>query len=424
MRICLINYRYFVSSGPERYLFGIKRLLEEQGHEVVPFSVRYRANEPSPWSAYFVEPIAGDDEVRFFQHTWTGTAVRRALERAVYSTEVYSSLSHLVEDARPDVAFVLHYLRKLSPSVLACLRDHKVPVVVRLSDFAMVCPQAHLVRDGRVCEDCVGRGYWPSIRYRCVQNSLGASVVNAVALWHGKLRGYFDVVDAFVVPSSIMQVKMVEGGWPGYKMIRIPTFVEPQPRRRVQERREQICYVGRIDAAKGVETLLEAHEMLRRDGRFSALELVMAGDTGNPDCARLCQLASRGGLPGVTMAGTLDREEVIALFSESLASIVPSIWYENLPNSLLESLACGTPVVASDLGSLKEAIDGTGAGLLAPPGDARGLATIIARLLEDRDELEKASVRAHALARDRYSPEAHREALVGLFERAVADRCN
>ena len=71
VKICLINYRYFVSSGPERYLFGVKDLLEERGHEVIPFSVRYRANEPTPWAKYFVEPIAGDDEIRFRQHSWT-----------------------------------------------------------------------------------------------------------------------------------------------------------------------------------------------------------------------------------------------------------------------------------------------------------------------------------------------------------------
>jgi len=62
VKICLLNYRYFVSSGPERYLFAVKRLLEARGHEVVPFSVRYRQNEPSPWDRYFVPPIAGDDE--------------------------------------------------------------------------------------------------------------------------------------------------------------------------------------------------------------------------------------------------------------------------------------------------------------------------------------------------------------------------
>ena len=63
VKICLVDYRYFVSSGPERYMFAVKTLLEARGHEVIPFSVRYRQNDPSPWERYFVPPIAGDDEI-------------------------------------------------------------------------------------------------------------------------------------------------------------------------------------------------------------------------------------------------------------------------------------------------------------------------------------------------------------------------
>jgi hypothetical protein len=62
MRVLVANYRYFVSGGPERYMFAVSEMLERAGHEVIPFSVRYRRNRETPWSQYFVEPIAGDDE--------------------------------------------------------------------------------------------------------------------------------------------------------------------------------------------------------------------------------------------------------------------------------------------------------------------------------------------------------------------------
>ena len=39
MRILLVNYRYFISGGPEKYMFNIKTMLENQGHEVIPFSI-------------------------------------------------------------------------------------------------------------------------------------------------------------------------------------------------------------------------------------------------------------------------------------------------------------------------------------------------------------------------------------------------
>ena len=276
MRICLINYRYFVSSGPERYLFGVKELLEARGHEVIPFSVRYSRNEPTPWADYFVPPIAGEDEVRFRQHSWSVSSVRRALERAFYSPEVHDALARLLRDARPDVAYVLHYMRKLSPAVLVALHEAAVPTVVRFSDFAMVCPQAHMVRDDRICELCVHRGPWPSVPFRCVQGSLGASAVNAVAMEWARRRGYFGLVDAFVAPSRIMVDKMVEGGLPASRLHHLPTFVRARAPRPFAERARRVCYVGRIERIKGLVTLFDAWEMLYRDG-MRDVELVLAG---------------------------------------------------------------------------------------------------------------------------------------------------
>ena len=69
------------------------------------------------------------------------------------------------------------------------------------------------------------------------------------------------------------------------------------------------------------------------------------------------------------MPGHLDEAAVMELLQSSLVSVVPSLWYENMPNSMLESFACGTPVIASDLGSMHDMLCGTQAGLLFRPGD-------------------------------------------------------
>jgi glycosyltransferase involved in cell wall biosynthesis len=415
MKVCLINYRYFVSSGPERYLFGVKDLLEERGHEVVPFSVRYRANEPTPWDKYFVEPIAGDDEVRFRQHSWTPASVRRALERSFYSREVYDALSAEIRDAKPDVAYVLHYMRKLSPAVLQALHDNGVPIAVRFSDFAMVCPQAHLIRDDQVCELCVHRSLLPSVRHRCVQGSLGASAVNAAAMYYAAFRGYFGHVDAFVAPSQIMRQKMMEGGISADRLHLLPTFVRPREMRPFAQRRSRICYAGRVERIKGVHVLLAAFARLRARGVAGDVELVIAGDLDSP-CGRDIQRRLRERpLAGVTLTGQLPEADVIELMQSSLVSVVPSMWYENSPNSLLESLACGTPVIASDLGSMRDALSGTGAGLLSPPGDEAALAAALEAALGDAPALEEMGRVAHELAATRHSPATHVDGLLELF---------
>lgn len=414
MKISLVHYRYFVSSGPERYMFGMTDLLERLGHEVVPFSVSYRQNEPTEWARFFVPPIAGDDEITFRQHSWSPASVRRALERAFYSREVYDAFSHQLDEARPDVALVLCYIRKMSPAVLAALHDHGVPIVVRFSDFAMVCPQPHMIRDDRVCELCVRRGLWPSVRHRCVQGSLGASAVNAAAMWWGRRRGYFDLVDAYICPSDIMRRKMIEGGLPAAKLHHLPTFVRAQEPRPFAERRRRLCFVGRVQPIKGLDTLLDALEIVRRRGAVGDLETVIAGDTATPAGEALRARLDARPIPGVSLAGQLDEAAILELLQSSMLSIVPSLWYENTPNALLESLACGTPAIASDLGSLQEMLAGTGAGLLFPPGDAVALAATLETAFTEAD-LAAMGLRAHALARERYGPEIHLEALLDLF---------
>lgn len=419
MRVLVVNYRYFVSGGPERYLFGLTRLLEEAGHEVVPFSVRYRENVASPWSRYFVRPIAGDDEVYFRQHSWSPVTVWRALERAFYSREVYVALRRLVEDTRPDVALVMHYLRKLSPAVLVALRDAGVPTVVRLSDFQMVCPEGHMTRDGRICEECVGHSLWPSVRYRCVHGSWGASLVNALAMGNARARHYFDAVDRFVAPSSVMREKMLEGGFGARRVVHLPTFVSSEPPAGV-DRLRRICYVGRIEPTKGVGDLIEAFEMLVRKPQFHDLELLIVGDDTTPEAQRLKYTIQRQRRRGVTFAGERDQADVMGLLSSSLASVIPSTWHENLPNTLLESLVCGTPVIGSGVSSIVEALQGTDAGELFRPGDPADLARVLADILNDEGRLTVMSAAARRLATERYAPASHLSALLHLFDEVLS----
>lgn len=152
----LAHYRYFLSSGAERYMFNIQRELEHRDHMVMPFSIRYAKNEPSPFEAFFVPPLGGEDEVYFDEHHRSLPTITRSLGRLVYSRTVERAVSTMVWETRPDVAYVLCYLRKLSPSLLVGLARRGVPIVVRISDYGMVCPEQHCLRDGHPCTECVG----------------------------------------------------------------------------------------------------------------------------------------------------------------------------------------------------------------------------------------------------------------------------
>ena len=418
----MVNYRYFVSGGPERYMFAVSELLERAGHEVVPFSIRYAQNLPSEWSGHFVSPISGDDAVYFREHSRTPRTVLKSLERAFYSREVYRSLTRLLREVKPDIAFVLHYLRKLSPSVLVALRDSGVPIVVRLSDFAMVCPQQHLVRDGRICEVCVGRSMLPSVIHRCVQGSFVASAVNAATMTTARRLRWFDAIDRFVAPSSVMREKMIAGGYAAERIVHLPTFVALGPPDPTPERLRRIVYVGRLEPIKGTDVLVEAFAALGREPDLGDVELAIVGDDSTPHALTLKDRVRARRLENVVFTGLLDEAGVARMLSGSLLSVVPSVWNENLPNSILESLACGTPVVGSNVSSIAEALQGSEAGTLFRLGDSADLARQLALLLHDPPRLKAMSSDAQRSATTRFSPSRHLDALVGVFNEVTALR--
>ena len=419
MKVLWINYRYFVSGGPETYMFAATDLLERAGHDVIPFSLRYSRNRETPWAGFFADPIAGDDEVNFSDQSRSVRTVTRGLQRSFYAPDVRDAVSRIIGVAKPDVAMVQHYLRHLSPSVLVALKRAGVPIVVRLSDFGMVCPKSVMLRDGRICRSCVTLGLLSSVRYRCVRDSLPVSVVACASLIFVRWRKFFDLIDCFIAPSAIMREEMIAGGYDGSRIVVVPTFVDATGFDVARARDRRIVYVGRLSPEKGLHVLLDGFERMRREPRLRDVELHIVGD-GDP--AYRSGLVSLGRSMGrlVKFTGPLGAQAVRDTLATSLLSAVPSMCYENLPNSMLESLAAGTPVVASDLGSMGDVLRGTNAGLLFRPGDANDLAAGLTSLLLDPDRVRRMSKSARTLAESRYSPDKHLSSLLDVFERVIA----
>ena len=114
MKIILVNYRYFFSGGPERYYFNIKELLEKNGHEVIPFSVKSSRNVPitvrgkdrPELEKYFLGKV--DDEVYFAQSAKKKSVrlIFKSFTRMFYSMEAKRKMMRLLRDEKPDLVYV------------------------------------------------------------------------------------------------------------------------------------------------------------------------------------------------------------------------------------------------------------------------------------------------------------------------------
>ncbi len=192
MKIILVNYRYFISGGPERYLFNVKALLEKHGHQIIPFSVRHNKNVPCEYEKYFVTPIGSGDITYFSDSNRTSLReIGKFISRMFYSFEVRRNFRRLVADNKPDLVYVLHYQNKLSPSFIGVAKKYGLPVVQRISDFGHICANQLFYNYTlkSVCEKCLDGSKINAVRYKCVYNSFLYSLIKVLALTTHQLLG-------------------------------------------------------------------------------------------------------------------------------------------------------------------------------------------------------------------------------------------
>lgn len=397
MKILIINYRFFISGGPERYMFDLIEILEKNGHDVIPFSVKSSKNKPTPFEKYFAEPIGGQDEAYFDQLKKTPKMIVDLIGRLFYSYSVRNKLEQLIRETKPDVAYILHHYNKLSPSVIDACKKFNLPVVMRLSDYFLVCPQAHML-NGRneLCDECITKGYLSAVKNRCIKNSFVGSVLKSLALIsHRHILRMYDKVDVFICTNPFMQHKMVASGFDHNKLRILPTFKQKHNVLRLSNAeygiintQKYILFFGRFSPEKGIETLIKAY--LKSSLIHLNIHLYLIGGTRNdlsleldPDneyiVAEYCHFYE-----------FMDRIELEKYISNTLYVVHPSKCYENMPNSILEAFSFGKTVLTCNIGSLPYLVN-QDVGLLYEYENTDDLSCKLAQLLDDdkRQNLEQ-----------------------------------
>lgn len=419
MNILLTNYRYFISGGPERYLFNAKELFESKGHRVIPFSVKHPRNVPTPYSEYFLSALSDDEKaVAFRDLKLTPANLIRMIDRTFLSIEARGKMKRLLESVDIDVAYTLHFLRWMSPSIFGELARRRIPIVVRVSDFEYMCPGTHLLRDGEVCEICVGGKLWPSVKYRCVQDSLPMSLAHYVSMTLYKRIGILDKIDAFICPSRFTLRQMEKAGFSGRKLFHVPTFIDTQAIVPDFSPGGYILYSGRISPEKGVNVLLEAHKILAGQSANSPLPLYII-HTGGSEARSLEARVTSGELTNVRILSGLNRQEFHSYVSNAAFTVVPSICYDNLPNVILESYAFGKAVVGSNRGSISEVVLDGKTGLLFEPGNSRDLADKMAWLAGRPEECSCMGRAGRTFVENEHNKELHYDKLMSVFSKFI-----
>lgn len=420
MKIILVNYRYFFSGGPERYYFNIKELLEKNGHEVIPFSIKSSRNVPitvqgkerPELEKYFLDIV--DDEVYFAQSIKKKKSLRLVLKsfsRMFYSMEAKHKMKQLIRNEKPDLIYIIQMHNKISPSIVDAARKMKVPVVHRISDFQYMCPNALFYNDRiGVCEECLKGHRIACIKNRCVLNSPVYSGIKMMAKWLHDTMKVHKHINAFVVPSEFTREKLHEYGIPYEKLNLIPTFFNLKENNPQVTYEPYVLFIGRLEKAKGLMALVEAFKDLPY-----MLKIIGFSNDGYEEKLK----AYSHGSKNIEFLGKMDFEQIAPYLKSCLCTSVPSECYDNFPNSLIESFAFKKAVIATDFGSLQYMIREGETGLKFKYGDIDDLKHKIKYMFEHPEETKKMGENGYELIETIYSPETHYHTLTNLFKRVI-----
>lgn len=385
------------TGGAELRTYRTAKWFQDRGHEVHVIAV---------------EAIdrGGDDGLSFEDTVYDGLPVRRLSFNLAAAPDPFRwtydnpwigrHLRQYLAQIQPDVFHLISgYL--MSGSALRAAGTLRIPTVLTLTDFWFLCPRITLLRsngqlstppfEAATCAQCLGeekrryrylgriaprlmRAYW--------QRQMGR--IAQVQRRMDFLQETLNLVDAIISPSQFLRDLFIEAGVSPERIVfsrQGRDFPHLTPEELVKSPSEhlRIGYMGQIAPHKGVHTLFQAVQRLPG----ANLKVTAYGDvTPFPDYTRrLRQMARQDAR--LELAGVFERTQVSRVLQDLDVIVVPSINYENSPNTILEAFAHRTPVVVSDLGGMAELVENGVNGLTFAAGDAASLAAQLRRLLEE-----------------------------------------
>ncbi len=399
MKILLINKFLYPKGGDAVSTLNTGKILEQRGHKVSFWGMAHPQNPRYPYQSLFVPQI---------DYEKSGGLVAKISTSAniLYSFRAKKNLTELLNELNPDVVHLHNFAHQISPSILDTIKSHRIPTVMTMHDYKMVCPTYKLLNKNQVCEKCKGKQFFHCAIHRCSKDSVFKSLVNVAEMYlHHRFLHIYDKIDIYISPSKFLQTKVTEMGLKA-KIAYLPNCINTHdfaPKFKWQEK--SIVYVGRLTPEKGVKTLIDAVK-----GIDIKLKIIGNG----PLLEALKEHAKT--MKKIEFLGHLTGQRLQDEIRNSMFLIIPSQWYENNPLTVIEAFALGKPVLGARIGGIPELVEDWKHGLTFTPGSVSDLKEKIMLMLENENKIPEMGKAARHFVVKHLNADVYYDNLMQIYE--------
>jgi glycosyltransferase involved in cell wall biosynthesis len=382
MRVLAAHNHYQRRGGEDTVVQVETGLLQEAGHEVL------------------LHTVSNNEIVGVVDKIKAAVEIKRN-KRAV--AEFYRA----VERFRPDVVHFHNTFPRLSLGAVEAALDLKIPTVMTLHNYRMICANAMFMRNGQVCEQCMGGSRWPAVKNACYRDTrLGSFLVGIMGREFRRIYDRHSGLRLIALTEFGRSRFLADGFSPERIFVKGNTCDNQAFGSFPRDRR--IVFVGRVSQEKGVDFLVEVAR-----GINAEFEIIGEGP--------LCEELMRRAPENVVMRGCMAREAAIERITTATSVVLPSRWYEGFPMVLVEAFSTGTPVVASCLGAMAELIADGSNGLTVPAGDFDKWREALLLLLENPLLVQQMGEAARRTYEQRYCAKRNVEELIKIYNDVIVD---
>jgi glycosyltransferase involved in cell wall biosynthesis len=333
---------------------------------------------------------------------------------SIYNPFSALEVSKKITEFQPDIIHVHNFFPMISPAIFSVAKHHRIPVVMTLHNFRLICPNALLYRDGQVCESCIDKVIpWEGIRHACYRNSaLQTASLGIMTAFHKLAGTWQNDVDCYITLNSFARGRILNSSLklkPQQVVVK-PNFVfEPEsPYDDAVEKEDFFLFVGRLSQEKGVQVMLDSFiqngKPLKIIGK-GPLQTIVEESVSN--------------YANVNYLGFLGRDDILKYLVKARALVLPSTCYENFPMTILEAFSAGTPVITSRNGGLPDIVTEDFNGLLATPGCADSLSGQVEKMASTTDYMQFCR-NARDTYLEKYTPQKNYEMLMTIYSNVLS----